>query len=273
MSDIITLTLGVTLDDVLDVGGLTPDRLSELSESEIANCPAWLGRQSVKVGDVFDVRGGHSAHVRVEGALTRVEGLAAGMSGGEMVIEGDAGRRVAEGMLAGSVEVRGSVGDDAGVAMAGGMLRVQGSAGDRLGAALPGAAKGMTGGEIVVLGSAGTEVAARCRRGLVVVAGNVGDHAARAMIAGTLIVFGRTGAAPARGNKRGSLVGIGPIEPPATYRYACTYRPPHVRLTMTYLHRRHRLAIDTRMLDGRYRRYCGDEGVPGKGEILELVND
>ena len=102
MSDIITLTLGVTLDDVLDVGGLAPDRLSELSESRNRQLSGVARAAIREVGDVFDVRGGHSARVRVEGALTRVEGLAAGMSGGDMVIEGDAGRRVAEGMLAGS---------------------------------------------------------------------------------------------------------------------------------------------------------------------------
>ena len=58
-----------------------------------------------------------------------------------------------------------------------------------------------------------------------------------------------------------------------TYWYACTFRPPHVRLTMTYLRRRYGVAIDERVVGGRYRRYCGDAGNPGKGEILEWVAD
>jgi len=90
------------------------------------------------------------------------------------------------------------------------------------------------------------------------------------MIAGTLVVLGHTGDAPGRGNKRGSIIAAGGIEVPATYRYACTYQPPHTRLTLVYLRRRYGLAIDDRLTDGRYQRYCGDAGDPGKGEILVL---
>ena len=151
------------------------------------------------------------------------------------------------------------------------MLRVRGQAGDRLGAAAPGASKGMTGGEIVVDGSAGAEAAARARRGLVIVVGDVGGDAARATIAGTLVVFGRTGADPGRASKRGSIIALGGVEPPATYWYACTYQPPHVRLTLTYIQRQYGIAVDARLLDGRYRRFCGDAGTPGRGEILEWL--
>jgi hypothetical protein len=43
-----------------------------------------------------------------------------------------------------------------------------------------------------------------------------------------------------------------------------------VRLLLTYLRRQYGVAVDDRALDGHYRRYCGDAGDPGKGEILEL---
>jgi hypothetical protein len=91
------------------------------------------------------------------------------------------------------------------------------------------------------------------------------------MIAGTLIVLGRTGAHPGRGSKRGSIVSAGEITVPATYRYACTFQPPLIRLTVTYLRRCYALEIPDSVRDGFYRRYCGDAGNPGKGEILELV--
>jgi hypothetical protein len=65
-------------------------------------------------------------------------------------------------------------------------------------------------------------------------------------------------------------VAAGGIPVPATYRYACVFEPPHVRLTMTYLRRRYGLAISDDVVTGRYRRYCGDAGAPNKGEILEL---
>ena len=190
MSDTVTLSLRAPVDAALEVDGVTADRLAGLAEREIAALPVRLGARRAELGDFFSVRGERSGRVRVEGALAQVHGLAAGMTGGEMVIDGDAGRLVAAKMTGGSVEVRGSVADEAGAAMAGGTLRVTGNAGDRLGSAVPGATKGMTGGmtggEIVVGGSAGADAAARARRGLVVVAGNAGHYAARAMIAGTL---------------------------------------------------------------------------------------
>jgi formylmethanofuran dehydrogenase subunit C len=131
----------------------------------------------------------------------------------------------------------------------------------------------MSGGEIVVAGSAGADAAARARRGLVVVCGDVGPEAARGVIAGTLVVLGRTGRDPGRGSKRGTIVAAGGISVPETYRYACTFQPPYVRLAFAYLRRRYGLVVDAAVLEGRYKRYCGDAGGPGKGEILEWIPD
>jgi formylmethanofuran dehydrogenase subunit C len=271
VSDIVTLTLRAVPGEPLDVDSLAADRISSLSEREIAALPAWLGAREARLGDFFEVRGERSNRVRVAGQLANVHGLGARMAGGELVIEGDAGRRVAEGMTGGAVEVHGSVGDDAGVAMSGGVLRISGGAGDRIGGATPGASKGMTGGEIIVAGSAGADAAARVRRGLIVVGGGTGADAGRAMIAGTLVVFGRTGPRPGRGSKRGSIVALGGIDVPVTYWFACTYEPPHVRLLLMYLRRRYGMAVDDRMIAGQYRRHCGDAGNPGRGEILEWI--
>ena len=91
------------------------------------------------------------------------------------------------------------------------------------------------------------------------------------MIAGSLVVLGSCGEGAGRGSKRGSLVACGAISVPTTYRYACTYQPPHIRMTLLYLVRRHGLAIDAAVIEIAFRRYCGDVGDPGKGEILERV--
>jgi formylmethanofuran dehydrogenase subunit C len=273
MSAFTTLSLRAPLDARLEVEGVTADRLGQLSERDIASLPVWLGARTAKLADFFVVRGGRSPRVRVEGDVSNVHGLGAGTADGELIIDGNAGGWVAAGMTGGMVTVLGSVGDDAGVGMAGGTLHVRRNAGDRLGAATPGASRGMTGGEILVRGSAGTEAAARIRRGLVIVAGDAGGHAGRAMIAGTLVVIGRTGPEPCRGSKRGSLIATGGVTVPATYRYACTWQPPFVRLLMTYLRRQYGLPVTDRMLDGLYHRYCGDASAPGKGEILALAGD
>jgi formylmethanofuran dehydrogenase subunit C len=267
----VTLTLRDGIVARVDVAGVTPDRLASLSEAEIAQLSAWIDGREARLGDAFLVAGGGSLDVRVVGACSAVDGLGADMRAGALTIDGDAGSRVAAGMAGGVVRVTGSVADEAGLAMSGGTLRVDGDAGDRLGAARAGASKGMSGGEIVVGGAAGADAGARLRRGLIVVMGSVGAEAGRAMVAGSLVVFGAISGAPGRGNKRGSIVALGNVAVPATYRYACTYEPPHLRLTLTYLRRAHGLSIDERVVAGTYRRYCGDAGAPGKGEILEWV--
>jgi hypothetical protein len=97
---------------------------------------------------------------------------------------------------------------------------------------------------------------------------DAGEYAAHAIIAGTLVVLGRTGAHAGRASKRGSIVAVGAIDIPPTYRYACTYEPTYLRLLFNDLRRRHQLPLDDSVIAGRYRRYCGDAGEPGKGEIL-----
>jgi len=271
MTDHIQLSLRAPLDESIEVDGLTADRLAALSNHEIAAQPVFAGSHQARLGDFFEVRGDRSDHVRIDGDLRLVHGLAAGMSSGELLVFGDVGHRLGAGMTGGWVDVRGDAGNDVGLAMRGGAVRVTGNAGDRVGAAAAGASKGMTGGEIVVNGSVGAGAAARVRRGLIVVVEDAGADAARAMIAGTLLVFGRTGANPGRGSKRGSIVALGGIDVPPTYQYACTFQPTYVRLLLTYVRRQYGLSVEDRALDGHYRRYCGDAGEAGKGEILVLA--
>jgi formylmethanofuran dehydrogenase subunit C len=251
VSDTVTLTLRRELRETLEVDGITPDCLSASSEAEISALPVWVGRQAAAVGDFFIVRGERAARVWIEGDLRRVQGIARAMSIGELIVEGN-------------------VGDDFAIALRGGSVVVRGDAGDRLGAAAPGASKGMTGGEIVVTGSAGARAGERMRRGLIAIGGNAGEHAAHAIIAGTVVVLGDTGAHAGRASKRGSIVAIGAIDIPQTYRYACTYEPAYLRLLFHDLRRRHQLPLDAAVVGGRFRRYCGDTGEPGKGEILAL---
>ena len=273
MSEHVTLTLRSPLLEAVEADAIVAHAFGSLGESEIGSLPVWAGRQRRSIGEYFRVRGERSTSVRVVGDVRHVHGIGTAMAGGHLVIDGDAGARVAAGMTAGRVEVLGSVGDDAGAGMAGGSLHVTRDAGDRVGAATPGASRGVTGGEIVVEGSVGDDAGARMRRGLLYVNGSSGNRTARSMIAGTVIVKGRVGAEPAFASKRGSLVVAGGVEVPVTYRYACDYQPPHVRVALTYLARRYGLAIAPSLIDGSYRRYCGDAGTIGRGEILEWIRE
>ena len=268
MSDAVTLTLRSALDHSIDVECIAPDRFTTLSTRDIERLPVWAGREQRTLADYFVVHGQRSADVRIDGDVRRTSGIGASMAAGSVLIDGDAGSHVGVGMSGGRIDVRGSVGDDAGLGMSGGAIRVRGDAGDRIAAGTPGASRGTTGGEVVVEGSVGKEAGARMRRGLMFIGGRAGDCAGRAMIAGTVIVLGRAGHEPATGSKRGTLVVGDSVDVPRTYRFACRYEPPHVRLALTYLLRKYELPIDQRFVIGKYDRYCGDAGTVGKGEIL-----
>jgi formylmethanofuran dehydrogenase subunit C len=129
MSDVVTVSLRAPLAEPLQVEGLTADRVAGLSECEIAALPVWLGARKARLGDFFDVKGELSDRLRVVGALGNVHGVAAGMAGGELLLDGDGGRGVAQKMTGGLVVVGGDVGGDAARSMMGGTLVVFGRIG------------------------------------------------------------------------------------------------------------------------------------------------
>lgn len=252
MSDAVVLSLTHPPEHALLAPAIAGDRFVALGAKEIVALPVLHGGRAARLGDFWSVRGERSATLRLEGDLDRVEGIATAMAAGEILITGNAGR-------------------DLGVALGGGRIEVRGSVGDNVGGARPGAARGMTGGEIVIRGGAGAGAGARMRRGLVVVLGDAGAGAGRGMIAGTALLGGRVGPGAGRFVKRGSVISLGPLARPATFRYACTYRPPHVALLLRYLRTRYGLEIADRYVTGRYERYTGDMAELGKGELLQWI--
>lgn len=273
MSDAVTLTLRAPVARRLEAESITPDACATLDESAIARLPLWDGPQPVPLGDVFQVRGGRSSRVRVAGDLALIDAIGAGMTAGELRVDGSAGRYVGTRMAGGALYVTGDAAYGAGLEMTAGLLDIAGNAGDRLGAGRLAAARGMAGGEIIVRGNAGAEIGATMRRGTVVVAGNVGPRAGIGMIAGNVIVFGSAGQDPGRFNKRGSIVVFGRVPVPATYEYDCTYRPPHIAVTLVHLRSRRNVPIDDAPLSARFHRYSGDMAELGRGEILVRSDD
>jgi formylmethanofuran dehydrogenase subunit C len=221
-----------------------------LAPADLARRPVVVaGRGELPLGDVCEVTGTPDGTIRFTGDLGRVTRLGAGLTEGAVLVDG-------------------SVGDEVGLGMAGGSIEVRGDAGARAGAAAPEARRGMTGGELVVHGSVGDGAGALMRRGLLAIGGSLGHHAGAGMIAGSLVAFGDVGPAAGLWSKRGSIVALAGITIPSTYRYACTYRPVHLRLTLTRLRSRYGLPAGAHHLSDYYRRYSGDLADLGKGEIL-----
>jgi formylmethanofuran dehydrogenase subunit C len=146
---------------------------------------------------------------------------------------------------------------------------VRGSAGRHLGSAYPGEKAGMRGGEIVVHGDAGEQAGAGMRRGLIAVGGRVGEAAGLRMLAGTIVALGGVGPQAGAGMRRGSIVTMAPATPLATFTFACTYRPPFLRLYLRRL-RALGLPVSDDQIDGRYARWSGDGLELRRGEILIL---
>ncbi|HEU5040525.1 MAG TPA: hypothetical protein VFT84_06880, partial [Gemmatimonadales bacterium] len=220
-----TLTLRAPLSRRVDASEVAWGALPQLDAAAIARQTTWVeGDGAVPLGDLFEVRGAPGTRIRLVGDLALMDGIGTGLEGGALVVEGDTGSYV-------------------GRRMRGGVIEVRGSAGARAGGADPGTKRGMSGGEILIRGSAGAGAGAGARRGLIVVEGDAAEDAARAMIAGSLLVFGSLGPNPGLFSRRGSIVAFGPHVPPAQYRYACTYRPPHLRVTLMYLKARHGVPV------------------------------
>jgi formylmethanofuran dehydrogenase subunit C len=236
-----------------DFGEVLAQPWATLSAREMAERPVYLEREGqIRLGDLFDVTGQPEGRIRFVGDLPNADRLGAGLSEGEVTVEG-------------------GVGQEAGVALAGGSLDIKGNAGPRAGAVPLGYKRGMTGGELIVRGSAGPEAGAAMRRGLLVIAKDAGERTGLGMIAGTVVVFGTAGRETGLWSKRGSVVALGRIVPPATYSLACTYQPIILRLMLTHVSARYGLSVQKKHLTGSYRRYSGDMAELGKGEILQWV--
>jgi formylmethanofuran dehydrogenase subunit C len=241
------------LTERADLGEIFAQPWATLAAREIAERPVYLERAGrVPLGELFDIKGAPEGRIRFVGDLQKADRVAAGLSEGEVVVEG-------------------SVGQEAGLALGGGSLDIHGNAGPRAGAAPLGYKRGMTAGELIVRGSAGPEAGSAMRRGLLVIVKSAGERTGLGMIAGTVVVFGQAGRETGLWSKRGSVVALGQITPPATYSYACTYQPIVLRLMLSRLSARYKLSVQRKHLIGFYRRYSGDMAELGKGEILEWV--
>jgi formylmethanofuran dehydrogenase subunit C len=265
----ITLTLQTTSTVPVETECITPDRLAGLSQAEIAALPVQHGNEKAAVGDFFRVTGSSNGQVRLEGDLSRVKLIGAGMSQGQIMIAGNAGMHLGAGMRGGEIVVEGDAGDWAGAEMAGGRLIIKGNAGHMVGSAYRGSTVGMRGGEIIVLGNAGNEIGGAMRRGMIAIGGDSGDFTGVNMLAGTIIVLGRLGWRSGAGMKRGSIISMQPAEILPTFTFDCTYQPTFLPIFLRHL-RSQGLPISEAHMKGFYQRWSGDSVELNRGEILVL---
>jgi len=251
----------------LDLSPLTPHKLAGMGRPEIEKIKLGLSKRGLAVGDLFRVSGDVGETIVFEGGSSRFDGVGSGMGEGEIRVNGDAGAQAGCKMAGGTIVIEGSAGPHAGSGMSGGRLEITGSAGDFAGGPLAGEMAGMSGGVLIVRGRAGDQAGDRMRRGLLAILGGCGDYAGSRMIAGTLVVLGRAGHMPGYLLRRGTVLldqlpeSISPsfIE---SGKWDSAFAP---------LINRHLISegiLETPLLRKGTIRFCGDNAVLGKGEIL-----
>ena len=172
-----------------------PDFVAGKSLREIELTEIWEGNRRVRFGSLFKVLGDtgstpNDCTIRVIGKVRAVRRIGYEMSGGSILIEGDAGMYLGERMRGGSIIAAGNAESWLGTKMRDGLIEVKGNAGDSIGGSVRGGTRGMRGGTIVVHGDCGTEAGAWMRGGMIRIKGNCGIYAGIHMKNGTILVEG-----------------------------------------------------------------------------------
>ncbi|WP_454855349.1 formylmethanofuran dehydrogenase subunit C [Rhizobium binxianense] len=263
----LTFTLRSEPEERLDLSGLIPDKLSDMTSAEIAKLRIGTSRHPAAVGDIFKITGADASNIVFCGGSGRFDLVGADMTVGRIRVAGDAGARAGRRMAGGLLKIEGKAGLQAGSGMKNGRIEIDGDAGEGVGGPMAGEIQGMTGGLIVVRGKAGHRAGERMRRGVIALLKGCGDHAGLGMIAGTIVVTGRVGRYPGHLMKRGSLLfDRRPADLSPTF-IDCG----RVEIAFPALFDRYLMEegiLDRPLLGSRPFRFGGDNAVLGKGEIM-----
>jgi len=145
----------------LEADSISPDQFAGKTLDDIKELTIYFGNQELKLGDYFDVSGQsgekNDLKIIIDGDLSNVKRIGEGMTGGEIIINGNIGMHVGNNMAGGKILVKGNADDWAGAMMKGGELEITGDAGNYVGAAYRGFWQGMKNGTIKVKGKVGVE--------------------------------------------------------------------------------------------------------------------
>lgn len=268
-----TLTVQLSRLPRINLTGIVPDRLLELSLPEIAALPITVGDESVALENAFEIVEGHRNKLQLSGDLSHCDCVGGTMRGGELEVAGSVGNYLAQDMTSGRITVAGHAGSYACSSLGGGIVEIHGEVGEYAAAAAPGHHRGMNGGTLVVHGNAAPWLASRMRRGLVVVRGNVAQGCASRMIAGTVVIQGTVDLPLAYGLTRGTLLLVGEQASQLAGHIAGFTPPAACELSFLTILLREvapHVSADcaSLLLTSRWLRCLGDRAERGSGEVL-----
>ena len=253
----------------VDLRGVTPGALANLTPLEVERAPLAYGNARVPLAEFFHVEARGDDALVFAADLARFDRVGWQMDGGRLLVEGAVGDYAGGCMRGGEIVVQGDARDLVACEMSGGTLTIGGNVGDFAASTLPGSMDGMRGGTLVVRGRAGARFGDRMRRGTAVVFGDAGDFLASRMVAGTIAVGGRVGAHLGFGMRRGSVVlaGAAPPDPP-TFVAALADVPVFWQLLARDLAQQGGVFADLPVR--RIERRLGDLAADGKGELIRV---
>jgi len=252
----ITLKPRQNLRFPVDGRTISPDFFQGKSKSEIEELKAFCGNREVPLSYLFRImmdEGSNETILKLSGDLSRVRFIGAGMSTGQVIIEGDVGMHLGEGMKGGSILVNGDAGSWVGSAMKGGRIEVKGNAGDYVGAAYRGSTEGMNGGEIIIHGNVGNETGLFMRNGLIKIGNDVGQFTGVHMVDGTILVQGNSGGRDGAEMKGGKVVVLGQVK-----SVLPTFTVESVRKTVK---------VGNEPVQGPFYVFTGDTAEYGQGKL------
>ncbi len=259
----VTLTPRYKFKVPVDGGVISPDEFAGKRLEEIESLNLWEGNRRKKLGELFNIKFNETdelkeaslndVKIRLIGDLRRVRRIGSGMTGGELMIEGDVGMRLGEGMKGGTIRVRGNSDSWTGCMMEGGTIIIEGSAGDYTGSSYRGSPEGMRGGRIIIYGNAGSEVGCHMSDGLIRIYGNVGPFAGIHMKGGIILIHGNSDGRAGAEMVNGRIIICGRI--------------PSILPTFTIEDIRPKVRVGEERIPGPFYLFIGDIADEGRGRL------
>ena len=262
-------TLKAKLTQRVDCSALTSDGLRGKTGAAIEHIELPMGNTNIAVAEIFKVKGRDSNRIIFSEESGELDRIGAGMTGGDIVVEGSAGDYAGLGMKGGTLRIAGDAGIFSACAMRGGTLHFERNVGDFLGGGLPGERRGMFGGTVIVKGNVGARAGDQMRRGMILVAGDAGDYLGSRMSGGTVVAMGEVGALAGYAMKRGTLLlKHSPRQLPPTFNDCGVHAFGFLSLLLSAIHKHGKPFADLEFSANRARRSMGDVANLGRGEIL-----
>jgi formylmethanofuran dehydrogenase subunit C len=268
----LTFTLKNIPAQRIDCSPLTPEELADKSVSEMAAIELFIGNSTGRVDSLFVISGDDASDIKLVNSCDKLDFIGRNMTAGKITVEGNVGAYLGIFLEGGEIEVTGNSDVYTACEMKSGKIKINGNAGDFVGGVRPGRRNGMTGGTVIVTGNTGARTGDHMRRGMILIEGNAGDYCGARMISGTIAVLGDVGAHLGYAMKRGTLLlarapsqGIS-----ANFNDCGSHTLAFLALLFASFSK-----LDSQFSQvesfSRVRRYAGDLGGIGMGEILVKI--